>query len=196
MPTYYAQYKTTPSLSCIGNTGTSITIRCASSFTAGIRLYRNNSVTHTNNSTTQADFITYSLTNGTEYTFNATFFDVNGSIKEGPKSANFVVKAWSTTTTYNVTFPVLQKGYGVAQQTWTYYDNYGVKRTQVTTLSDSGYSGETASRTTAVRSGLTVAITDTKYYSDIADYIEPSTTSTETSWTITTATTVKQLYTQ
>lgn len=169
--------------------------------TAGLRLYKNGSVAASVSDKSSVTSLTASgLTNGTEYTFTATHYDSTGQVKEGPKSSEVIVKAWSTTTTYNVTFPALQKGYGVAQQTWTYYNNMGVKSTRVATISGSGYSGDTKAATIAVRSGLTVAITDTKYYSNIANYVEPSqymgSSGKETSWTITSAKTVNQMFTQ
>lgn len=76
----------------------------------------------------------------------------------------------------------------------------GVKSTRVATISGSGYSGDTKAATIAVRSGLTVAITDTTYYSDIANYVEPSQYMNSgdqyTHWTITSAKTVNQMFTQ
>lgn len=202
LPTYHAQYKTFPnSYGCTANSGTSITMAYEPKLTAGLRLYKNGSVVTSVSDKTSVTSLTASgLTNGTEYTFTATHYDSTGQVKEGPKSSGIIVKAWSNTTTYNVTFPALDKAYGVGQQTWTYYNNMGVKSTRVAALSDSGYSGDTKAATIAVRSGLTVAITDTKYYSDIANYIEPSqymgSSGKNTNWTITSATTVNQMFTQ
>lgn len=202
LPAYHAQYKTFPSsYGCTANSGTSITMAYEPKLTAGLRLYKNGNVAATASAQSSVASLTAGgLTNGTEYTFTATHYDSTGQVKEGPHSSGIIVKAWSTTTTYNVTFPALDKAYGVGQQTWTYYNNMGVKSTRVAALSDSGYSGDTKAATIAVRSGLTVAITDTKYYSNIANYVEPSeymgSSGKETNWTITRATTVNQMFTQ
>ena len=202
LPTYHAQYKTYPSsYGCTANNGTSITMAYEPKLTAGLRLYKNGGVAATASAQSSVASLTASgLTNGTEYTFTATHYDSTGQVKEGPHSNGIIVKAWSTTTTYNVTFPALDKAYGVGQQTWTYYNNMGVKSTRVAALSDSGYSGDTKAATIAVRSGLTVAITDTKYYSNIANYVEPSqymgSSGKNTNWTITSNTTVNQMFTQ